>query len=205
MYCEGNKVKGVLKTISVYDDMIIIEKSLKIGPDKIVQIPIANIIGIKYLNSTAFNSGFLSFCLNGIENRVENEKDANNDKYSIVYSNFEKDNFIQLIEYIKEVLEIPIISEEVMSYAKKQDIIKKEEKQYQKDRLNQLKKDHVAFCPKCKSTSLSAHKKGFGIGKAAVGVALTGGLIGAVGGNIGAKKVRVTCLNCGHQFWAGKK
>ena len=28
--------------------------------------------------------------------------------------------------------------------------------------------------------------------------------IGLVAGNIGAKKVRVTCLKCGYQFWAGK-
>lgn len=60
-----------------------------------------------------------------------------------------------------------------------------------------------ARCPKCGSTSLSADKKGFGIGKALVGAAIAGPF-GLVAGNIGAKKVRVTCLNCGHQFWAGK-
>ncbi|CDT81584.1 Putative phage protein (fragment) [Clostridioides difficile] len=51
---------------------------------------------------------------------------------------------------------------------------------------------------------LDSSKKGFGIGKAMVGASLTGG-IGLVAGNLGAKKVRVTCLNCGKQFWAGKK
>lgn len=60
-----------------------------------------------------------------------------------------------------------------------------------------------AKCPKCGSTSLSGHKKGFGIGKAIIGAALTGG-IGLVAGNIGAKKVRVTCLKCGHQWTAGR-
>lgn len=73
-----------------------------------------------------------------------------------------------------------------------------------KERLAALQRDGIAYCPKCHSTSLSAHKKGFGIGKAVVGAALTGG-IGLVAGNIGAKKVRVTCLKCGHQFWAGGK
>ena len=63
--------------------------------------------------------------------------------------------------------------------------------------------DNIAHCPKCGSTSLSTDKKGFGIGKAVVGAAVAGP-IGLVAGNIGAKKVRVTCLNCGHQFWAGK-
>ncbi|NMU16459.1 hypothetical protein HGQ82_08820 [Clostridioides difficile] len=59
----------------------------------------------------------------------------------------------------------------------------------------------TARCPKCGSTSLSAHKKGFGIGKAVVGAWAVGG-IGLVAGNANAKKVRVTCLKCGKQFWA---
>lgn len=59
--------------------------------------------------------------------------------------------------------------------------------------------NNTACCPKCGSTSLSANKKGFGIGKAVVGAALTGG-IGLIAGNIGAKKVIVTCLNCGNQW-----
>ena len=66
-----------------------------------------------------------------------------------------------------------------------------------------LDAEGVAYCPKCLSTSLSAHKKGFGVGKAAVG-GLVAGPLGLVAGNIGAKKIRVTCLKCGHQFWAGK-
>lgn len=66
-------------------------------------------------------------------------------------------------------------------------------------RLKENRQNGVACCPKCGSTSLSANKKGFGIGKAVVGAALTGG-IGLVAGNIGAKKVWVTCLNCGHRW-----
>lgn len=59
----------------------------------------------------------------------------------------------------------------------------------------------MARCPKCGSASLSGHKKGFGVGKAVIG-AFAFGPLGLVAGNIGAKKVRVTCLNCGKQFWA---
>lgn len=62
---------------------------------------------------------------------------------------------------------------------------------------------NIVRCPICGSTSISADKKGFGVGKAVVGAAIAGP-IGLVGGNIGAKKVRVTCLNCGHQWIAGK-
>ena len=69
-----------------------------------------------------------------------------------------------------------------------------------RERIKENRANGIACCPKCGSTSLSANKKGFGIGKAAVGMALTGGLLGAVAGNIGAKKVWVTCLNCGHRW-----
>lgn len=72
-----------------------------------------------------------------------------------------------------------------------------------KDKVSKNHEAGIVCCPKCSSTSLSAHKKGFGIGKAVVGAMATGG-IGLVAGNIGAKKVRVTCLNCGYQFMAGK-
>lgn len=78
-----------------------------------------------------------------------------------------------------------------------------EKKKSDKERLEQLKRERVAYCPKCYSTSLSAHKKGFGIGKAVIGAAIAGP-IGLIGGNINAKKVRVTCLKCGHQFWSNK-
>ncbi|GEM_PF-631646 len=86
--------------------------------------------------------------------------------------------------------------------------IQREEKEDKKRRLEQLERDGIAYCPKCHSTSLTAHKKGFGVGKAVVGAAAASVVfapIGLVAGNIGAKKVRVTCLKCGHQFWAGQK
>lgn len=79
-----------------------------------------------------------------------------------------------------------------------------EKKQEREARIKKLDEEGIAYCPKCLSTSLTANKKGFGIGKAVIGAAVTGG-IGLVAGNIGAKKVRVTCLKCGHQFWAGKR
>lgn len=60
----------------------------------------------------------------------------------------------------------------------------------------------TACCPRCKSLSITADKKGFGVGKAVVGAAVAGP-IGLIAGNIGSKKVRVTCLNCGHQWMAG--
>ena len=58
-------------------------------------------------------------------------------------------------------------------------------------------------CPKCGSTQLTANKKGFGLGKAAIGGILTGG-IGLLGGFIGSGKVVITCLKCGHSWKPGK-
>lgn len=83
--------------------------------------------------------------------------------------------------------------------------------EYQRKRVEALKRklagydrDGVVYCPKCYSTSVSANKKGFGAGKAVVGV-LTLGLLGIAAGGIGAHQVKVTCLKCGNQFMAGKK
>lgn len=60
-------------------------------------------------------------------------------------------------------------------------------------------KENEAHCPRCGSTSLSADKKGFGFGKAAVGSVLAGP-VGLLAGGIGAKKIEITCLNCGYRF-----
>lgn len=71
--------------------------------------------------------------------------------------------------------------------------------QKQQLEIQQKQYESIAKCPKCGSTSLSGNKKGFGIGKAVVGAAVIGPL-GLVAGNINAKKVIVTCLNCGKKF-----
>lgn len=58
-------------------------------------------------------------------------------------------------------------------------------------------------CPRCYSTDFSANKKGFTLGKAAVGGLLLGP-VGLLGGFVGSGKVMVTCLKCGHQWKIGK-
>ena len=72
------------------------------------------------------------------------------------------------------------------------------------DRKAEARAAGFACCPRCGSTSLSGQKHGYGVGKAAAGVLLVGG-IGLVAGGIGANKVKVTCLNCGYQFRPGQK
>lgn len=75
-----------------------------------------------------------------------------------------------------------------------------------RQRIRENKRNAVAGCPRCGSTSLSANKKGFSFVKGAIGggigavVAPIGIVMGLGAGNIGAKKVWVTCLNCGHRW-----
>lgn len=59
-------------------------------------------------------------------------------------------------------------------------------------------------CPVCGSEQLSASKRGFDIGKAIIGDALTGDpLFSLLAGGIGKDKVVITCLKCGHKFSPG--
>jgi hypothetical protein len=57
-------------------------------------------------------------------------------------------------------------------------------------------------CPNCRSTQITANTKGFGLGKAAVGGVLLGP-VGLLGGLIGSRKVKITCLKCGHSWAPG--
>lgn len=57
-------------------------------------------------------------------------------------------------------------------------------------------------CPKCHSPRTTYNKQGFGFGKAAVGVLLTGG-IGLLAGGLGKNKILITCMDCGNRWKAG--
>jgi len=80
--------------------------------------------------------------------------------------------------------------------------IQKQMLNVQKQQLKLQKKQFKAMakCPRCGSTSLSGNKKGFRIGKAVVGATLLANPIGLIAGNIGSKKVLVTCMKCGKRF-----
>lgn len=58
-------------------------------------------------------------------------------------------------------------------------------------------------CPKCGSTQIMATKKGFGVGKAAVGAVLLGP-IGLAGGMMGSNQIMLSCMKCGHQWKPGE-
>lgn len=59
--------------------------------------------------------------------------------------------------------------------------------------------DSPVRCPVCGSTQIAAAKKGFGVGKAAAGGLLLGP-VGLLGGFIGSRKIKITCLKCGHEW-----
>lgn len=85
--------------------------------------------------------------------------------------------------------------------------LKNEEKQLEKkdfkDRLKQMDREGIAYCPKCKGTSIQyvEHRKQLSLGRALVGNAIAGPLGGAVGAVTSKKyKGQVKCLNCGHKW-----
>ena len=120
-----------------------------------------------------------------------------------------------------ETLKDPSWPEEYEAYKQRKKQWDSDQKQRIKERQIKEKEEqlvdlqikhyqNLAKCPKCGSTSLSGHKKGFGIGKAITGAALGTfllggpGLLGATLGNKGSQKLYVTCLNYGHK-WKTKK
>ena len=113
--------------------------------------------------------------------------------YSLVFKKSKRDEFYKLYEYL----------EENTSSAERKAIDAATVSRLADQLIEKSNNMYTPKCPKCGSTSISADKKGFGVGKAVVGAAVAGP-IGLVAGNMGAKKVRITCLNCGHQWMAGK-
>lgn len=79
--------------------------------------------------------------------------------------------------------------------------IKEEERKIQNE-LEKEKREQIR-CIMCGSTELTAQKKGFGLGKALVG-GLTLGPGGLLGGFLGSKKIKITCLKCGNTWKPGK-
>lgn len=80
-------------------------------------------------------------------------------------------------------------------------------KELKKKAEEEKKKNNVVCCPKCGSPSITAQKRGFSVGKAIAGTALSLGHldVGALAGATGKNKIEITCLNCGYKWKPGKK
>lgn len=74
-----------------------------------------------------------------------------------------------------------------------------EKEREEKQRLKQLKKEKVPFCPKCHSTSITFSTKKLSVGRALVGSAVAGPA-GAVLGGFSSGKGYAVCLNCGKRW-----
>lgn len=105
-------------------------------------------------------------------------------------------------------------SEEELEIREKKIIEKREEELRKREEFKRIMEskptvskkyeDNVVRCPKCGSTSITAHKKGFGLAKGAAGF-FTLGAYGVVAAGIGKNKVLITCLNCGKRWKPGRR
>lgn len=62
-----------------------------------------------------------------------------------------------------------------------------------------IPQEEAVKCPRCASQQIYVRDKGFGLGKAVAGGLLLGG-VGLLGGFIGSKKIRISCLKCNHSW-----
>lgn len=157
------------------------------------KIQLDEITEFEFTRGTALVNGVIKLTAKGVNHTIGFKKEYNDDVKEIQQYLFSINPNISTTQY-KEHTDNPEPNEKADREHRTT--------AHQRKKIN--KQQGIACCPKCGSTSLSADKKGFGIGKAVIGAQLIGNPIGLVAGNLGAKKVRVTCLNCGKQFWAGK-
>lgn len=109
------------------------------------------------------------------------------------------------IGWLKDLIKIAT-TQDFSAYLQEQEAIAAEQKQeaihkqvLENEKLDKYRAEGIPFCPRCHSTSLTANKKGFSLGKAAVGSAVAFPL-GLATGMIGKNKIYLTCMNCGYRF-----
>ena len=226
---ERSAIQGRLKTIATTSNSIILKKNFSNDFNKTIEISAVDIQMVIFkpykfsMNPSNEEFGYITFILRK-ENSYQKLSDYSpkEDPYSISFGVFHNSLFcslaytlsielsVELIDLTKSVIPFRIRSQyyhEDMAISKNnKDSLSLHlgEKEKRENRIEELDKQGIAYCPKCLSVSLSANKKGFGIGKAVLGAATPLRLFGLTAGNIGAKKVRITCLKCGYQFMAGK-
>lgn len=152
-------------------------------------IKVSDISDIRYTAGTPSENGRLFITANG-------------KSYNVMFFFNNNKKIAELCGYFSALSNNTFIPMEVTTSTSSQTgETQHEEKTLSKrQRIRQNKKNGIACCPKCGSTSLSANKQGYGIGKGLIGAKLLDDSIGLIAGNINSRKVHVTCLNCGHKW-----
>ena len=185
----------------IFKDLYNINDISKVVYDKgLITIKLYITINDKLVKITDISSVYLDEILNALngDNIVKFTKKENDKILKDVNEEIKRKEFERIMASNPTVSDKPkkvqIIKDEPKELSKRQ-----QKKQYEKERLEQLKRDKIPYCPKCKSTALTYTNK-----KLSVGRALTGGLLfgegGAVLGGLSSKKGYVKCLNCGHKW-----
>lgn len=196
-------IKGVGKKLNIDDDSIIVSKT--IGKD--VTIKLKDIVNIDYEEGTMSKNGLINIKWN------ENGKLLKENFMFRCFSNDIVKEFVNGVngfledtskELIIEDKEKVGVFQQLNRESREQVETKLKSKQAEKEKLIELEKQGIPYCPKCKSTSLTTANKKLSLGRAAVGGALLGGT-GAVLGGLTSKKIDLVCMNCGHKFKPGKK
>lgn len=110
-----------------------------------------------------------------------------------------KDNFLACVNAQEEKLS---------QIATEKRLLQEQQIKEEKERIAQLDREGIAYCPRCKSTSVQyvERRKQLSLGRAALGTVLINPLAGAVGAVTSKKyKGKVKCLKCGYEFKAGRK
>jgi RNA polymerase subunit RPABC4/transcription elongation factor Spt4 len=96
---------------------------------------------------------------------------------------------------------------------------KREHPKWKKRYSSNISSNESIYCPKCHSTSIQANARGYSPLSGLFGAlffgfigsflgsigAIIGIIIGILCGFSGSKKIRITCLKCGHKFYPGKR
>lgn len=130
-------------------------------------------------------------------------KDVSIDDEKLILKIFEEDNYKDIVFKIEkaDILEKTYLAlrqhcnlgyKEYFIEAKANEEVKVSKRKEEKERIKNLKKEKIPYCPKCKSTNISTTKGKVGVGKAVVGIMT----IGMVRNN----KVDNICMNCGKRW-----
>lgn len=202
-------------------DALIETKSKKVAATKILRettglglVDAKEIIDEVYINYMKYYNHFYS-SESTVQNINETIEDSNEDIEDVDYGNLSLEELKEQIEKEKLIAELKALkqqnSEKQITETKKTDSSIKIIHDYQptapryekpltkKQLIKENKKNGIACCPKCGSTSIQAGNKKLSVGRAIVGTALMPG-VGTVLGGLSSKKTVCTCLVCGHKW-----